>query len=80
MGIPVFDYKRVTTYDADSKRYELNSASTYFLDKLFNTGDKVLPMLPESKQLLDELYCESNRELKTMVGGSLLKGYSCTGD
>ena len=78
MGIPVFDYRKVTTFDEDTKRYELSSASTFFLDKLFNTGDKVLPMLPESKKLLDNIYCESNRELKQMVGGSYLKGYSCT--
>ena len=80
MGIPVFDYRKVTTFDNEMKRYELSSASTYFLDMLFNTGDKILPMLPESKTLLDDLYCESNRALKAMVGGSLLKGYSCTGD
>ena len=80
MGIPVFDYRKVTTFDEEMKRYELFSASTYFIDKLFNTGDKIKPMLPESKQLLDDLYCESNKDLKVMVGGSDLRGYSCTGD
>lgn len=80
MGIPVFDYKKVTTFDSEMKRFELKSASTFFLDKLFNTGDKILPMLPESKKLLDTEYCASNRELKKLVGGSYLKGYSCTGD
>lgn len=78
MGIPIFDYRKVTTFDEETKRYELNSASTYFLEKLFNTGGKIQPMLQESKKLLDELYCESNRNLKGMLGGNYIKGYSCT--
>lgn len=78
LRIPIFDYRKVTYLDKTTGRHELQSASTYFLWTLFNTGNDVITMLPESKKLLDDLYCDSNRLLQRMVSGSELKGYSCT--
>jgi hypothetical protein len=78
LGIPVFDYSKVTYVDKKTNRHELKSASTYFLWQMFNTGNDVIKMLPESKQYLDDMYCESNRHLKRMLPSSSLKGYSCT--
>jgi hypothetical protein len=77
LRVPVFDYRKVTYVDKDTKRYELKSASTYFLWKMFNTGDSAVKMLPESRQYLDDLYCQSNRDLARMLPGTDLKGYAC---
>lgn len=78
LGIPLFDYRKVTYVDPATNRFELKSVSTYFLWKMFNTGSSVVRMLPESREYLDALYCESNRHLKRMLPGASLKGYSCT--
>jgi len=47
------------------------------LDYTFNTGGSVQPMRADTKELLDALYCESNRELQRMLGGTKLPKYSC---
>jgi hypothetical protein len=78
LGIPNFDYRKVTYFDRTTNRYELQSASTFVLWSMFNTGNNVITMLPESKKLLDDLYCKSNQQLKQMMPDSRLKGYSCT--
>ena len=78
LGIPLFDYKKVTYFDKATRRYELQSASTQLLWAVFNTGNRVVTMLPESKLLLDDLYCKSNQQLKRMMPASELRGYSCT--
>ena len=77
LGIPLFDYKKVTYFDKETKRYELQSASTHLLWSIFNVGSDAVSMLPQSRKLLDDLYCKSNQQLKRMIPELNLKGYSC---
>jgi ubiquitin len=80
LGLPVYDYKKVTSYDRTTKKYSLKSSGADAMKLAFNTGDGVEPMLRETELILDEAYCESNRKLRKLLGGAPLKGYSCAED
>lgn len=77
LGIPSFDFRRVTFFNEASGRHELRSASTVFVGSLFNSGTSSRGMLSESRQMLDDLYCQSNQDLSTLMPSSELRRYSC---
>lgn len=78
LGLPYYNYKKATTYRKDTKRYRLRSISTDILDYTFNSGASMKPMRGDTRRMLDDLYCESNKELMSLMKhGHTLHGYSC---
>ena len=77
LGLPVFDYSKITKKNEKSGQYEIQSLHEYF-NRVFNTfSARSSPMLDSTKKILDEYYCEYNMELSRMLGGRALPGYSC---
>eukprot|EP00536_Pseudo-nitzschia_multiseries_P012375 jgi/Psemu1/326787/estExt_fgenesh1_pg.C_4690003 len=83
LGLPFIDYENLLSKDPQSGRVELSSSFGTFLNHQFNSNNHITrlwgvkdenrtltpsPMLPETKKLLDEFYCNSNRQLKRLMG------------
>lgn len=80
LGLPVFDYSKITKKNKKNGQYEIQSIREYF-NRVFNTfSARSSPMLDSTKKILDEYYCEYNMELSRMLGGRALPGYSCAED
>lgn len=78
LNLPNFDYGKISSQDKRTGRYRLHSISTDLLTFTFNAGQTVPPMREDTKQLLDNLFCDSNRAMQQMLDGKSLPGYSCT--
>ena len=81
LGLPHFDYRQLATQpNPKSGRHEIPSSWGTKLNSWLNsyTG-KAVPMLSQTRRVLDDFYCHSNRQLWTMLGNQsgLLRGYSC---
>mmetsp|Transcript_32696 Transcript_32696/g.70495 ORF Transcript_32696/g.70495 Transcript_32696/m.70495 type:complete len:88 (-) Transcript_32696:487-750(-) len=78
LGLPLYDYSKVTYRDKGG-RVRLRSVAADALDLAnFHTSGQILPMLPETQHILDTLYCDSNRQLQQLMGGQKLpRGYAC---
>ena len=80
LGLPVYNYSRIgkqaSSTGTNPGRFTIKSPASY-ANSILNSAGTVPAMLKETKVLLDAFYCQENRELKRMLGGRSLPGYSC---
>jgi len=81
LGLPIYDFSLIGRQGSSSTekhpgRFNINSPAAYAND-ILNSAGTVAPMQEETKVLLDEFYCQENRELKRILRGRSLPGYSC---
>jgi len=80
LGLPVYNYsligKQTSPTGESPGRFNINSPAAHAND-ILNSAGNVPPMGQETKALLDAFYCQENRELKRLLGGRSLRGYSC---
>lgn len=80
LGLPVYNYSRIgkrpSSTGTDPGRFNINSPAAY-ANNILNSAGTVPSMLEETQILLDAFYCEENRDLKRILGGRSLPGYSC---
>jgi hypothetical protein len=95
LGLPIIDYQTLLKKNPQSNRYEMPGSIGTILNRHFNSNNVVTRssrfdklsslssnMLPQTKDLLDDFYCESNQQLKRLTNKnrySLTKlgDYSC---
>ena len=77
LGLPIYDFSRIGRQES-SGRFNIKSPAAYTND-ILKSARTVAPMLEETKVLLDDFYCQENRELKRILGGRSLSGYACAG-
>jgi len=90
LGLPKMDYQSLLKKDSQTGRFEIPRSLGTILNRQFNNvKDKYASsssssshILPQTKKLLDDFYCESNRQLKRLTNSNRhsltkLDDYSC---
>ena len=75
LGLPLYDYGRIGRV-SENGRFQLDSPGIFF-NSVLNSYAKVIPMKDDTKELLDNFYCQGNRDLRNLLNGTRLPGYSC---
>jgi len=78
LGLPVFDYGYGILKEESHRMEARGSPQTALLHQFWDFR-KANPMLNETRELLNEYYCKTNRELSGLLGNRKLPGYACTG-
>lgn len=93
LGLPKMDYQSLLKKDPQTGRYEIPGSLGTLLNRQFNSNNNVKDkyassssssshILPQTKDLLDDFYCESNRQLNRLTSNNRysltkLDEYSC---
>mmetsp|Transcript_43318 Transcript_43318/g.49944 ORF Transcript_43318/g.49944 Transcript_43318/m.49944 type:complete len:209 (+) Transcript_43318:2-628(+) len=93
LGLPKMDYQSLLKKDSQTGRFEIPRSLGTILNRQFNSNNNVKDkhassssssshILPQTKKLLDDFYCESNRQLKRLTNSNRhsltkLDDYSC---